>query len=87
MDLQESQPSTQPRWNFEQWAFSVIPPVKDMDKPCAENLIPVYRAYNNGYSRGEDSNHRYVTYPALLTPLIADGWTEEGVVFCSPQKD
>lgn len=84
MNQQESIRSTDPRWNFEQWAFSVIPPVKDIDEPCAENLVPVYRAYNNGFARGEDSNHRYVTNPDLLAPLLDDGWTDEGVVFCSP---
>lgn len=86
MDLQETQPSTQPRWNFEQWAFSVISPVKEIDQPCADELIPVYRAYNNGYAQGEDSNHRYVTDPELLKPLLDEGWSEEGVVFCSPAE-
>ena len=86
MNLQEAQPPTQPRWNFEQYAFSVIPPVEGIEQPCADGLIPVYRAYNNGYLKGEDSNHRYVTDRELFDPLIDAGWRDEGVVFCSPAQ-
>ena len=86
MGLQETQPSTERRWNFEGYAFSLMPPSQDQQQPCAENFIPVYRAYNNGFSRGEDSNHRYVTNLDLLTPLLEKGWVNEGVAFCSPEK-
>jgi hypothetical protein len=86
MSLQETQPATEPRWNFEEYAFSLMPPVQDQESPCAENLIPVYRAYNNGFTLGKDSNHRYVTDLDLLTPLLEKGWTNEGVAFCSPAE-
>ena len=85
MQLQETQPSTKPRWNFEGYAFSIMS-VDPQDQTCLEDFIPVYRAYNNGFQQGKDSNHRYVTNQDLLIPLLDKGWTNEGVVFCSPTE-
>lgn len=82
MDLQARTPVTEPRWNFEGYAFAAMPPADDVVAPCPEAAVPVYRAYNRGFERGEDSNHRYVTDRALLGPLVARGWVEEGVAFC-----
>jgi len=48
---------------------------------CGAGTIPVYRAYNNRFAQN-DSNHRYATDPALLNPLLLQGWTAEGVVLC-----
>ncbi len=84
LNLQETSPADKPRWNFEAYAFSLMPPIQNEQQPCKENFIPVYRAYNNGSNRGIDSNHRYVTDLEQLTPLLAQGWIREGVVFCSP---
>ena len=84
MDLQELIPADQPRWNFEGYAFSMLPPAQHDLQPCPENSTPVYRAYNNGFVRGEDSNHRYFTDLNLLNPMLDEGWLDEGVVFCSP---
>lgn len=86
MTLQEIQPADKPRWNLEGYAFSLMPPLQGQQQPCSENYIPVYRAYNNAFQRGEDSNHRYVTDLDLLAPLLGKGWTNEGVVFCSPEE-
>lgn len=88
MTMQETTPASEPRWNFEGYAFSIMPPLQDQDQDqsCSEGFIPVYRAYNNGYQKGEDSNHRYVTDRDLLIPLIEKGWSEEGVAFCSPTE-
>jgi hypothetical protein len=86
MHLQETQPVTEPRWNFEGYAFSIMPPMQDEQEACSEGFIPVYRAYNNGFIQGKDSNHRYVTDLDLITPMIDEGWTDEGVAFCSPAE-
>ena len=86
MDLEEIIPDGQPRWNFEGYAFSILPPSQVGQKPCPETTIPVYRAYNNGFAKGIDSNHRYVTNLELLTPLVEEGWSIEGVAFCSPDN-
>jgi len=76
-------PDTNPRWNFEGCAFSATPAQQDAE-PCLAPLQPVYRAYNQGFRRGEDSNHRYVTDRSLFDPMIAEGWVDEGVAFCVP---
>lgn len=86
MDLQELIPDEQPRWNFEGYAFSILPPSQDEDMPCPETTTPIYRAYNDAFSRGEDSNHRYVKNRALLEPMIEEGWVFEGVAFCAPES-
>jgi len=82
MDLQARTPASEPRWNFEGYAFAAVPPAADDAAPCPEATVPVFRAYNGGFERGEDSNHRYVTDRTLLGPLVARGWVDEGVVFC-----
>lgn len=82
--LQESIPDDQSRWNFEGWGMSVIPRAASDSQPCPEDAIPVYRGYNNGFALGKDSNHRYVTDPALLDEMVPEGWIKEGIAFCSP---
>jgi len=51
---------------------------------CPTGTIPVYRLWN----RGVDSNHRYVTDPALRLQMIARGYVPEGygigVAMCAP---
>lgn len=84
MDLQELVPHHRPRWNFEGYAFSILPPASVGERSCPESSVPVYRAYNNGYKKGEDSNHRYMTNLGLMDEMVAKGWVDEGVVFCSP---
>ncbi|MBK7472218.1 MAG: hypothetical protein IPI73_18025 [Betaproteobacteria bacterium] len=79
--LQQSLPAGEPRWNSEGYVFKVNLPSTGR---CPANLLPVYRAYNNGYARGIDSNHRYVLDQSLLTPLRAAGWISEGAMFCVP---
>jgi hypothetical protein len=85
LDLQEQTPPTEPRWNFESYAFMAIPAQgKGEARHCPDEYIPVYRAYNNGFSQGKDSNHRFVTDRTLLEPLFAAGWVDEGIAFCVP---
>jgi len=83
MDLRELVPDDKPRWNFEGYAFTV-PPVAPNGPPCPETAIPLYRAYNNDFDLGIDSNHRYMTDPDLLAEMVEKGWIDEGVAFCSP---
>jgi hypothetical protein len=86
MELQEATPDDKPRWNFEGWAMSVLPRAENDQQPCPEDAVPVYRAYNNGYALGKDSNHRYITDPGLITVMKAQGWIDEGVAFCAPTE-
>jgi hypothetical protein len=87
MDLAEQVPDDQPRWNFEGYAFSVIPPSPDVTAPCPEAAVPVYRAYNDGFAKGVDSNHRYTTDLSVVAEMVAKGWLDEGVAFCSVPEE
>jgi subtilisin family serine protease len=81
-DIQASTPATQPRWNYEGIAFRTAEP--GADRTCAAGLTPVMRAYNRGNVRGIDSNHRFSTSQGEIQRMVALGWADEGVVFCSP---
>ena len=79
--LQLSTPLTQKRWNYESLDFFTTLPV---NKTCAAGTLPVYRAYNNGFARGVDSNHRLSTSRAAIDEVVKRGWNDEGVVMCAP---
>lgn len=72
---------TDKRWNFESLDFSSSPATNG---GCAGGLNPVYRAYNNGFARGVDSNHRITTSTSAIAEVVARGWISEGVVMCAP---
>jgi hypothetical protein len=82
LGLQVRQPDDQPKWNSEGYSFKVSLP--DDSQQCAAGLLPVHRAYNDGFARGGDSNHRFVLDKSQLTPLLAQGWKDEGIAFCVP---
>jgi hypothetical protein len=71
-----------PSWLFEGEDFSTL---AAGDHGCPDNLTPIYRAYNNGFARGIDSNHRFTTDVATYQSMLAAGWIGEGVVMCAPQ--
>lgn len=83
MQLQASTPSSQKRWNFEKLDF-VSTPASD-NGICPTGTVPVYRAYNNGFTRGIDSNHRISSNLAAIQEVLSRGWIYEGVVMCAPQ--
>jgi hypothetical protein len=68
-------------WKFESNDFLTTPPA---GSTCANGLVPVYRAYNNGFARGIDSNHRITSNLASYQATLAAGWVGEGVVMCAP---
>ena len=69
-------------WFFESYDFSTT---QATNGACPSNLIPVYRAYNNGYSRGIDSNHRITSDYTSYVNTVNRGWKGEGVVMCAPR--
>ncbi|MEO8133549.1 MAG: hypothetical protein ABI831_06215, partial [Betaproteobacteria bacterium] len=81
-NLQASTPATEKRWNFESNDFLSSPRAS---AACPASTVPVYRAYNNGFVRGVDSNHRITADPAGIAQVTARGWIEEGVVMCAPE--
>ncbi|MBK7472885.1 MAG: beta-propeller fold lactonase family protein [Betaproteobacteria bacterium] len=68
-------------WSFESNDFSTTPAVNG---GCAPGLVPVYRAYNNGFARGIDSNHRITSSQPAIADMVTRGWISEGVVMCAP---
>lgn len=81
-NIQATTPATQKRWNFESNDFSSSIAANGQ---CGSGLIPVYRAYNNGFARAVDSNHRITANLAAYQAQLAKGWLAEGVVMCAPQ--
>ncbi|MDP2829977.1 MAG: hypothetical protein Q8O37_15405 [Sulfuricellaceae bacterium] len=79
--LQASTPATQKRWNFESLDFASTPATNGA---CLGGTVPVYRAYNNGYARGVDSNHRITSNSTAIQEVVTRGWSNEGVVMCAP---
>lgn len=79
--LQTTIPATEKRWNFESLDFISTVPINGT---CASGLLPVYRAYNNGFARGVDSNHRISTSQAAIQDVTNRGWINEGIVMCAP---
>jgi hypothetical protein len=86
-------PSDVQQWNYEGLRFAQEPPLIDDDfqLSCPAGTLPVYRIYNNGYSRdglrNRDSSHRYSTDRADIRRMITWlGWRDEGIAFCSPQQ-
>jgi endo-alpha-1,4-polygalactosaminidase (GH114 family) len=69
-------------WKFESNDFLTTPAASGT---CPAALVPVYRAYNNGFARGVDSNHRITASLSAYRQAIDAGWSGEGVVMCAPQ--
>lgn len=77
--IQATTPATQKKWNFESLDFFTSSPINGV---CPQNTVPVYRAYNNGFGRGIDSNHRITSNRAGIQQVLSRGWIDEGVVMC-----
>ena len=69
-------------WSFESNDFLTTPAPAGA---CPANTAPIYRAYNNAFIRGEDSNHRYTASLATYQAQVAKGWLGEGIVMCAPK--
>ena len=64
-------------WLFEGQTFGWRLPEGVLgSRACRAGTQPLFRAYNNGISGAP--NHRYMTDPAVLDAMIAQGWTMEG---------
>lgn len=80
-NLQVTTPVTDKRWNFESLDFLTTVPINGN---CPTGTMLVYRAYNNGFARGVDSNHRITSSQSAIQQVVARGWSNEGVVMCTP---
>ena len=66
-------------WIFERSDVSVAVP---FNGSCAPAQYPVYRLYNNR-AQFLDTNHRHTTDPAVRDAMVAQGWADEGIAFCT----
>ncbi|MBK8738082.1 MAG: hypothetical protein IPM02_00345 [Betaproteobacteria bacterium] len=80
--LQAATPATQKRWNFEGMDFATTAATNGV---CPGGTLPLYRAYNNGFALGIDSNHRITGSQIAMQAMVSRGWANEGVVMCAPQ--
>lgn len=83
-EIQAHTPATERRWNFEGLDFNVTLPVTNQFGHTFCREFSIYRAYNNGFARGIDSNHRYTDSPTEIERMKQRGWIDEGVVMCYP---
>ena len=67
-----------PGWTFEGLTMRVVLPSAGV---CPLETIPVFRVYNNRFAQN-DSNHRYLTSRMFRDQMKAEGWVDEGTVFC-----
>jgi len=81
--LQLSTPDNEKRWNYEGLAFAVVLPTAS---GCPIGSASIYRLYNNGFTKGADSNHRYTSLQSEYQRLQSAGWDGESVVMCSPSS-
>jgi hypothetical protein len=65
---------------FEGFDFAAIKPTNATCPAAAPNAV--HRLFNN-QSATNQGNHRYVVSTATKSRMIAQGWIDEGVVFCS----
>lgn len=70
-------------WQYEGVGFYVQVPANGQ---CAEGTVAMHRLYNNGYTSGEGSNHRYVDDATLKQTMVDSGWKAEGTAFCAMAK-
>ncbi|MBK9608063.1 MAG: CotH kinase family protein [Betaproteobacteria bacterium] len=66
-------------WKFESYDFYIDGTVNGT---CAAGRVPIYRAYNNGFARRVDSNHRISPRMTDIQQVVTRGWTYEGIVMC-----
>lgn len=70
-------------WQYEGVGFYAQVPVNGK---CADGTIPMQRLYNNGFTSGEGSNHRFIDDAALGKAMVESGWQVEGAAFCAMPK-
>ena len=83
-------PATEQQWNYEGIAYATTPATVAANgaQSCPSNTLPLYRAYNNAYpvsgpKNAWDSNHRLTPLATDIATMVAAGWRDEGIVFCT----
>ena len=82
-------PTNLQQWNYERIEYNTTPPVVvNGALACPAGTSPLYRAYNNAFSptgvkNPWDSNHRFTPARADIAAMVAVGWRDEGLQFCT----
>lgn len=71
--------NTNSGWNFEKIDFVIDVP---QNGSCPSGQSPIYRLYNNRWMFN-DSNHRFTPDAGIRDQMVARGWVDEGIAFCS----
>jgi len=86
-------PTNVQQWNYERNEYSTTPVVVagDGSRSCPAGTAPLYRAYNNAFTLAGtknpwDSNHRFTPVQSDVAALVAQGWRDEGIAFCTPAQ-
>ena len=85
-------PTDVQQWNYEGLSYQTTPATIAPNgvRSCPANTLPLYRAYNNAFPPSGpknpwDSNHRYTPALSDIAAMVAGGWRDEGLVFCTVQ--
>ena len=70
-------------WGYEGTAFHIQSPTAGA---CPAGSTVLNRVYNNGFTSGEGSNHRFVDDSTLAALMVDGGWVAEGAVMCAQSK-
>jgi hypothetical protein len=83
-------PADVQQWNFEGLSYITTPATVAANgvRSCPGTTLPLYRAYNNAYPLNApknpwDSNHRFASQRSDIAAMVAIGWRDEGLVFCT----
>ena len=86
-------PAAVQQWNYEGIAYATTPVSVDAGgaRSCPADTLPLYRVYNNAFSAGGtknpwDSNHRFTLVSSDVADMVALGWRDEGIVFCTAAR-
>ena len=70
-------------WQYEGTAFYILTPKSGQ---CPTGTTELTRVYNNGFTNGEGSNHRFVDDAGLQALMVERSWVAEGTAFCAAAK-
>jgi hypothetical protein len=86
-------PTTVQQWNYEGLSYATTPATVGANgvRSCPAGTVPLYRAYNNAFSPSGvknpwDSNHRFTPEISDIAAMVAAGWRDEGIVFCTAAR-
>ena len=85
-------PTAVQQWNYEGISYATTPATMAANgiQSCPANTHPLYQTYNNAFSANGlknpwDSGHRFTPLLSDVAEMVANGWRDEGIVFCTAE--